>query len=158
MVTKILVILALITVISCKPFKRDRALEGAAALKSLQPIVTFSQCRSSDDWCLLFLKYELPESDYLAIVKKLDLKHGSTYPILGSLKEADDQTMKKWNPGPGLGGDQISSKYLYSKLIDKPHDYPQSFIASIYKDGYMYINAVGFRERIIKEISGVIPK
>ena len=152
MVNKFLLLLILLTVASCKPFKRDRFLEKSVTLKYPHPIVALAQRRGDDDWCFMYLKYKASESEFSNFVKKLNLKPGN-YPILDTLKEADDEMVKKWSPGPSHGDDQIELYHLHTRLIERPYDYPESHISCAYRDGYIYIKAAGFKDRLIDEFN-----
>ncbi len=98
----------------------------------------------------MYLKYKVSENEFFDFVKKSNLKQ-SNYPVIDSLKEADAEMVKKWSPGPGFGDSQRGN--LYTRLIDRPHDYPESHISSLYRDGYMYINAAGFKDKLIEEFN-----
>ena len=153
MVIKFLLLFVVLGLVSCKPFKRDIVLERSTTLKGINPVVVHSQRRRTDDWCFIYFKYEISKDDFLRFARKFNLSNESGYPIIDRLKEADSHTMALWNPGPGLGYDQISSKLLYTRLLERPHDLPESFIAFLYKDGNMYIKAAGLKDKLTEEFN-----
>ena len=67
----------------------------------------------------------------------------------------DESTKKLWEPGPGTGEDQVFSNYLCSRFLVNAND-KNSYICTMYKEGFMYLEASGLEKGLIKEAEKAI--
>jgi len=146
----LLLILVMVMLVSCKGAD---SLEKAYTLPEVKTLFVSTADYPNFKYYSLSAKYELSEKKYWELVKALNLSKGKKWPVVGLVRIDNEEQKKKWMPGPGESTDQVlSSKFLMSRILsNQTNQSPACYICTIYRDGYMYLNAVGLKGDLMKE-------
>ena len=150
MKTNLLLTLVMVMLVSCKG---AGSLEKAYTFHEVKTLFVSTTDNSNFKYYSLSAKYELSEKKYWELVKTLNLSKGKNWPVVGLVRIDNEEQKKKWMPGPGESTYQVlSSGFLVSRILsNQTNQSPICYICTIYKDGYMYLNAVGLKADLMKE-------
>lgn len=146
-------IYVVVFMLGCRPAGTDLDLEEEIEqLVGLREVVTSSECRKSDEWCFVYKKFEVSYEHYIKLTSRLGSVKGDGYPVVYDLRCGDGELVEGWEPGPGPPIEQIESGLLFEKMFPKSADYPDSYIASVYREGFAYFNFQGFKDDLLTHL------